>query len=369
LPIDESSAELQNGFVEARWGVSGSPIYASGGRNCSTVRSGSSRRWTGPTSAAPSTASRDTGTPKSWTWTSSGHARCGSIRRFDSSNPDRDFIGAWATHKPRKGTFVDLYALNLNRTTSIDRGNVTTLGSRYAGDCHERFLFDFEGMYQYGDRGGKTVTAHAATGGIGWRFADCPMVPHLWVYFDYASGNPNPANAIDRTFDQLFAFGHYYFGYLDFVGRQNIKDLNFQLQFFPEPWISTVMQFHIFQLAEPRDALYGAAGLPLRRDPTGRAGTDVGEEFDFTTNFHLSNHQDLLIGYSHFFSGEFIRKTGNRARGPVLCPVFVPLVRERNANRTERFTDALHGLGEPGASATGGIALRSLTLPASAEAT
>jgi hypothetical protein len=166
-------------------------------------------------------------------------------------------------------------------------------------------------MYQYGDRGTKTVTAHAATGGVGWRFADCPMVPHFWIYYDYASGNPNPANDIDRTFDQLFAFGHYYFGYLDLVGRQNIKDLNFQLQLFPQPWISTIFQFHIFQLAEARDALYNAAAVPLRRDPTGRAGTDVGEEFDFTTNFHLSNHQDLFIGYSHFFAGEFIRRTGN----------------------------------------------------------
>ncbi len=40
---------------------------------------------------------------------------------------------------------------------------------------------------------------------------------------------------MDRTFQQLFPFGHFYLGYLDLVGRQNIRDLNFQLSMHPIP--------------------------------------------------------------------------------------------------------------------------------------
>jgi hypothetical protein len=71
-----------------------------------------------------------------------------------------------------------------------------------------------------------------------------------------------------------------------------------------------MVQYHMFRLDAARDGLYNAGGTVLRRDPTGRAGTDVGDELDFITNLHLSQHQDILLGYSKFFAGNFIRATG-----------------------------------------------------------
>ena len=56
--------------------------------------------------------------------------------------------------------------------------------------------------------------------------------------------------------------------------------------------------------------MFSAAGVPLRSDPTGAAGTDVGNELDLLINFHLTAHQDLLLGYSKLFAGSFIRQTG-----------------------------------------------------------
>jgi hypothetical protein len=35
------------------------------------------------------------------------------------------------------------------------------------------------------------------------------------------------------------------------------------------------LQYHHFELAQSRDALYNAAGVAIRRDPTGLAGTNV----------------------------------------------------------------------------------------------
>jgi hypothetical protein len=55
---------------------------------------------------------------------------------------------------------------------------------------------------------------------------------------------------------------------------------------------------------------YNAAGRPTRRDATGAAGRYVGTEIDFLANFHLTAHQDVLVGYSKLYSGSFIRNTG-----------------------------------------------------------
>ena len=83
-----------------------------------------------------------------------------------------------------------------------------------------------------------------------------------------------------------------------------------QFLFYPTNWITCLAQYHVLRLDSEFDALYNSAGNAVRRDPTGRAGNDVGEVLNLMVNFHISNHQDFLIQYAHLFAGEFIRKTG-----------------------------------------------------------
>jgi hypothetical protein len=231
--------------------------------------------------------------------------------RFDSSNNHLNFSGLWVTHKPIPGTAVEAYLLNLNNTVSkATQGSVWTIGGRFSGDVRKRLLFDFEGMNQTGDAGGKTDSARAATGGLGWNFDCLPWNVSFWTYYDYASGTPDPNGSVNRTFNQLFPAGHTYFGYLDLVGRQNIRDLNFQVSSNPQPWVTLLLQYHIFRLATAKDALYSSSGKALRKDPTGAAGTDVGSEIDFLVNLHLTPYQDITFGYSELFADEFIKKTG-----------------------------------------------------------
>ena len=105
-----------------------------------------------------------------------------------------------------------------------------------------------------------------ATAGLGYHFADVPCNPTLWAYYDCASGDDEPGRGRYATFNQLFPFGHYYLGWIDLVGRQNIQDFNLHLYLYPDEWITVWTQYHCFQLDQPRDALYNAAGVG---DPPG----------------------------------------------------------------------------------------------------
>jgi hypothetical protein len=166
-------------------------------------------------------------------------------------------------------------------------------------------------MVQTGEYVNRDHHTYAYTVSAGWEFKEHPWRPQVWAAYDYASGTEDPSGGNDnKTFNQLYSFGHYYFGYLDLVGRQNIKDLNLQIAAYPQHWITLVGQVHQFRLAQERDFLYNAAGRATRRDATGGAGTFVGTEIDFLANFHLTAHQDVLIGYSKLYSGSFIRNTG-----------------------------------------------------------
>jgi hypothetical protein len=138
-----------------------------------------------------------------------------------------------------------------------------------------------------------------------------PWSPRLWVYFDRASGDSNPADDERGTFHQLFPLGHKYFGFADLVARQNIEDWNFLVTAKPCERISLLAWWHIFHLDEARDALYNAAGSKIRNTAGGDFGRDVGQELDLTVQLQLNSHADILFGYSHFFAGDFIADTGS----------------------------------------------------------
>jgi hypothetical protein len=241
-----------------------------------------------------------------------------SANRFASVINEQIFTGVWGTYRPVQNQLIDLYYLNLDDTLRTHVGsngatgaaNTSTVGSRWYG-YKNNWLWDTEAMLQFGGWANQGIFAKAYTMAGGYRFSDVPLTPQLWLGYDYASGDPDPgANSVHRTFNQLFPFGHYYFGMTDLIGRQNINDINGQISFFATKWISTFVQYHILRLDSPKDALYNSAGVATRQDITGRAGSDVGEVLNLVVNFTIDLHQNVFLQYSHLYQGDFIRKTG-----------------------------------------------------------
>ncbi len=321
LSIDVDHLDFWNLFIDWKvWDFDGKPVYLRAGRQ--NLYFGS-QRLVSPSdwSNIPRTFQGVRGIYQGDRWSVDAFwVNPVNINPTGLDSPDRNqnFAGLWSTYRPRQGQSVDLYYLFLSQALPVAKGqdgvrggfDVSTWGSRYSGDF-SNWLWDFEGMFQMGNWSNQGICAGAATTGLGYCFANAPLNPNFWTYFDYASGDPHPGQGnTHQTFNQLFPWGHTYFGYLDLVGRQNIIDPNMQLTLNPTRWILLGLQGHFFYLASPRDALYNASGQPLYSDPTGRSGTHVGDEIDFYSNIHLSMHQDLLIGYSHLFPGEFLGHAG-----------------------------------------------------------
>jgi hypothetical protein len=235
---------------------------------------------------------------------------------FDSPEENQNFVGTWLTYRPRKGESVDVYYLMLsNSNPATQQGivrspfHVHTFGSRWNGADEDGFLWDIEGMLQTGEQNHADLFAGSATAGLGRNWKDVEWMPTAWVYYDYASGDNDPTAGGAHTFNQLFTFGHYYLGWMDLVGRQNIHDINLHLYLYPQPWVTTWLQYHHFYLADPHDALYNAGGNAYRRDPTGSAGSNVGDEVDLMFNFHIARYSDVMVSYNKLFGGRFLEQT------------------------------------------------------------
>lgn len=234
---------------------------------------------------------------------------------FDQADHNQNFSGLWTTRKREKGEFFDLYYLNYSNSNSlvqvgIDRAptSVNTFGTRLAGD-ESGFLWDFETMLQVGEKVDRDLVAAAATAGIGYTWQESNWSPTLWTYYDYASGDSDPNSGSAHTFNQLFPFGHYYMGWMDLVGRQNIHDANLHCYLYPAPWITLWSQYHHFWLDQAKDALYGPSGSVMRRDATGNSGTNVGDEIGLFANLHLTRYSDFMASYNKLYGGGFLEAT------------------------------------------------------------
>lgn len=227
---------------------------------------------------------------------------------FDHPDLDQEFYGLYMTRKGRQGQTVDLYYLGFARYAGQNPFQTHTFGSRWEGKL-DPWLWEIEAAYQFGEYGPSDHSAGFYTLGVGRKFPRLGWDPTLWFYYDWASGDKDPTGGVHGTFNQLFPLGHKYFGYMDLVGRQNIEDWNFLLTMKPHSAWELGLWWHIFRLQRARDALYDSAGIPIRQDPTGLAGRDVGNEMDITLRWTFHPRADVLFGYSHLFPGRFLKLT------------------------------------------------------------
>jgi hypothetical protein len=323
LTSDRTKVDFQNLFLEAKiMELGGKPVYARVGRQELTF--GSQRMVSAPpwsNTRRTFNAARVYRQSDNWDldafW---GQVVVPNVNKLDSVDNNQNFAGLWATYKGVKNQAVDLYYLFLDNTNKTAQGgvnvapdSVSTVGSRYHGDKNN-WLWDVEGAYQFGSRGAENISSGMFSTGAGYHFKDQPLNPTFWLYYDYASGDKTPNSGTYNTYNQLYPFAHYYLGWLDVVGRQNIQDINMHLYLYPTKWITFWTQFHHFMLDSKTDNFYGEQSQSFRRDPSGRSGRTVGNELDFILNFHISAHSDLLAGYSKLYAGDYLKATSSATR-------------------------------------------------------
>ena len=168
--------------------------------------------------------------------------------------------------------------------------------------------FEVEGAAQFGTVGDGDIAAWMITGILGYTLPAPRLSPRVYLEFDYASGDSRPGGNVG-TFNQLYPTAHSFLGYIDYVGRQNIISPSAGLTMTPVRDLTLSLQQYFFWRASDRDALYNKSGAVLRPG-TETTARYIGAEIDLLATYNFTRHLLGYAGYSHFFTGEFIRKTG-----------------------------------------------------------
>ncbi|MEM6884869.1 MAG: alginate export family protein [Verrucomicrobiota bacterium] len=218
----------------------------------------------------------------------------------NTGNGATKIFGAYAT---KKG-LGDLYYIGRTRTangSSNGEAYSHTIGARRGAKIGDTgFDYEFEGAFQILSDPSNDDFAYMLGGHIGYTFADVPTKP--WVYTGIEMGS--------ASYDQVFPLGHAYFGYIDALGRGNMIDWKSGVKFSPIKKLTIQGDFHAYFREDTDEGITTVAGGAFRgnADPTNEAF--VGTELDITAKYPIAPYTSLLVGYSHFFAGDFIDDTG-----------------------------------------------------------
>ena len=187
--------------------------------------------------------------------------------------------------------------------------NIHSFGFYVDGRWHE--AWDYGGTFAatFGDRDGLRVSACGGNARLGYTF-DAAWQPRLSAQYSFASGDPDPGDGRDRTFDGLFGAIDSMYGWMNIFAWKNLRDYQATVNLKPGEKTEVVLDWHYFQLDEARDAWYYGNARPQRHDPSGASGRELGHEIDLIVYYNHSDHWRFRGGYSHFFPGSFIRLTG-----------------------------------------------------------
>jgi len=256
---------------------------------------------------------------------------------FNGTETHRDlvFSGIYFSTGAVEPITLDFYALGLDQARGNDanfegilglppagsaggnpmaRTDFVTLGTRIKGDPKKLGGFEYEGefAFQKGEVADLDLTAFAAHIGGGYNF-DCPWKPRLFAEYNFATGDDNPTDSDNGTFQNLFPTNHKFYGFMDLFSWQNLHNPELSLKAKPYKQVGLEADLHGFWLADTNDAWYRANGVTKVRPitPASRnADSYVGAETDLVITYQPVKFLTLVAGYSHFFAGDYLKATG-----------------------------------------------------------
>jgi hypothetical protein len=142
-------------------------------------------------------------------------------------------VNLWGAYLVRNEAAIlknlDLYYLGLSRdqaTFNDGKGQERrhSIGSRIWGEIND-WQYDFEGVYQFGDFAGKSISAWTLSSNTAYTFSNTRFRPVVRLKTELISGDAEQGDHKLQTFNPMFPKGAY-FGLAALIGPSNLFDLH-----------------------------------------------------------------------------------------------------------------------------------------------
>ncbi|MEI7912587.1 MAG: alginate export family protein [Verrucomicrobiota bacterium] len=146
----------------------------------------------------------------------------------------------------------------------------------------------------------------------GYTFTDIWGNPRLGAGYDFGSGDNNPNDGKNQTFDNLFGTNHRYYGSMDLFCERNMQIPRLCASIKPTKQLNLAVDYLMFWLASTHDSLYPESGSGRKGNGYGLHpgfSSYVGSEIDLVATYSFNPACELQLGCGHFFAGDYIRQS------------------------------------------------------------
>jgi len=241
----------------------------------------------------------------------------------DTWNTHTNFYGLSYLDQRTPWLHTELYGFYLTQpsrvqgTSGLDQEQITegevqltTLGFRlFQPEAKGAFNYEIESVYQFGrsalQPGSPMLTtfAYYQHAEVGYTF-NLPWTPAIRFEYDYASGDKDPNDNHNGRFDPLFGTLTFDFtsaGIWTLYKRSNINSPGYFVSVEPAKNVRASFVQRLWWLAQAKDEFQGAN----LQDPTGRAGTYLGSEFDVRLAWIVNPNLLLEGGWLYLIKGSY----------------------------------------------------------------
>jgi hypothetical protein len=245
--------------------------------------------------------------------------------RFNNANNYDWFSGLYGSTR-RIASWQDTEVFILARNTgsrSIAAGgcgprDIYTVGTRMKSlpGKLRNWDYSFEAAGQFGSilQNGKRLEhrgyALNIAGGHKWK--NVFGTPRLGFGYDFGSGDSNPTDDRNETFEMLFGTNHRFYGNMDLMGLRNMHIPKIEGSLKPVKNVTVSAEWLGFWLADTSDFLFPESGAGRNQNGYGRHpgyGSHAGQEFDLLVDWRPVAWGQLRMGYGRFFIGDYVRRS------------------------------------------------------------
>jgi len=235
-------------------------------------------------------------------------------RETKDAYDDQYFGGAYGQLSPTEGLTSEVYGLALvdrmETPGEIDMGKsaFATVGTRHKW-ARDGVDARVEGAVQVGTLHGESLLAYGLVATLGYT-VDVEVSPSVSVEGVYGSGDSNPLDGDQGTFQNLFPTNHLYYGYADQAAWSNLTSGALRVGLIPHDKLNLNVAYHHLRLTDPAGGWFHAGGQVIR---PGRpsASSHLGDEVDVVATFAWREGVNVQCGYGLFLPGTFVEDTGD----------------------------------------------------------
>jgi len=233
---------------------------------------------------------------------------------FNSSSMNPELWGLYSQFEIKNDIGKnELYYLGFYSQTSLyndaaGEDKRHTIGLRRFGNIGKSWRYNTEIIGQFGETGGKNVTAWAFETDWHYVFYKLKLQPDLGLKLDILSGDKEFGDDKIQTFNPMFT-NPAYFSLAATIAPVNIIEFHPSLSLMPTEKMKIYIEWASFYRFSKNDGVYAPPRF-LAREGQSTNESLIGHQLGLKYEFVIDRHLFFFLELSYFLAGNFLEKTG-----------------------------------------------------------